>query len=114
MVRQLLVRLSLERLVVNPGGLIHRRSPIFYKILAYLADHPQAQDTMEGIVEWWLLEQRIKAATTEVKTALAQLVAEELVIARTERTGRMYYRVNRRKLHDIYRILKEENKEESS
>ena len=28
-------------------------------ILAYLSDNPDAGDTFEGIVEWWLLNQRI-------------------------------------------------------
>lgn len=62
---------------------------------------------MEGIVEWWLLEQRIKRATTQVKTALAQLVAEGLVIAREGTAGRVYYRVNRQKLCEIRRLLRE-------
>jgi len=29
------------------------------EILAYLADHPDAQDTLAGIFEWWLLERKI-------------------------------------------------------
>ena len=76
---------------MNPGAPTPRRSPIFYEILAYFADHPQAQDTVEGIVEWWLLEQRIKRATTQVKAVLAQLVAEGLVIPRDGTAGRVYY-----------------------
>ena len=48
-------------------------------------------------MEWWLLEQRINTATTEVKTALEQLVAEELVIPREGHTGQVSYRVNRGK-----------------
>ena len=90
---------------MNPGAPILRRSPIFFEILAYFANHPQAQDTVEGIVEWWLLEQHIKRATTQVKAAVAQLVAEGLVIARTGAAGRVYYHVNRQKLRDIRRIL---------
>ncbi len=92
---------------MNSGAPTPRRSPIFYEILAYFADHPQAQDTVEGIVEWWLLEQRIKQATTQVKGALEQLVAEGLVIAREGTAGRVYYRVNRQKLRGIRRLLKE-------
>ena len=44
-----------------------------YEILKYLVRHPQAQDTVEGIVEWWLMEQRIVNASAEVKVALAEL-----------------------------------------
>jgi len=68
---------------VNTGESTAQRSSVFYEILAYLADHPQAQDTVKGIVEWWLLEQRIKRAKTQVKAVLAQLVGEELMFART-------------------------------
>ena len=92
---------------MNPGAPTPQKSSIVYDILAYLVDHPDAQDTIEGIVEWWLLEQRIKRAMSQVKAALAQLVSEGLVIARTDRTGRMYYRVNRRKLRHIRQLLRE-------
>ena len=68
---------------MNTGESTAQRSSVFYEILAYLADHPQAQDTVKGIVEWWLLEQRIKRAKTQVKAVLAQLVGEELMFART-------------------------------
>ena len=90
---------------MKSGAPTPRRSPSFYEILGYLADHPQAQDTVEGIVEWWLLEQRIKRATTQVKTMLEQLVAEGLVIARQGAGGRIYYRVNRQKLRDIQKLI---------
>ena len=93
---------------MNPGAPTPRRLPIFYEILAYFADHPRAQDTIEGIVEWWLLEQRIKQATTQVKATLEQLVAEGLVIAREGAAGRVYYRVNRQKAREIRRLLREE------
>jgi hypothetical protein len=93
---------------VKSGAPTPYRSPIFYEVLGYLADHPQAQDTVEGIVEWWVIEQRIKRATTQVKATLAQLVAEELVIARQGTAGRIYYRVNRQKLRNIRRVLKEQ------
>jgi len=57
-------------------------------------------------MEWWFLEQRIKQATTQVKAALEQLVAEGLVIACEGTEGRVTYRVNRQKLRDIRRLLR--------
>ena len=95
-----------EEPVVNPSTPIPRRLPIFYEILAYFADHPGAQDTVEGIVEWWLLEQRLKRAIRQVKATLAQLVAEGLVVERERPVGRVMYRVNRSKMRDIHSILK--------
>lgn len=64
------------------------------QVLAYLSEHRAAQDTLEGITEWWLLEQRIRSALTEVKQALADLVARKLVIASRGRDGQMHYRMN--------------------
>ena len=62
---------------------------------------------MEGIVEWWVLEERIKRITTQVKSVLAQLVAEGLVFARQGAASRVYYRVNHQRLGDIRRLLSE-------
>ena len=62
------------------------------EILDYLARHPQAQDTVEGIAEWWILEQRAQASAVQVKAALERLVARGLVSAQTSRDGRVFYR----------------------
>jgi predicted transcriptional regulator len=86
------------------------KSQIFYEILTYLIEHPEAQDTMEGIVEWWLLEQPIKRQTTRVKTALAELVAMGLVLERQGQDGRVHYRTDRRKAAKIRRLLSERQK----
>jgi hypothetical protein len=65
--------------------------------LVYLSTHRNAQDTVEGIAEWWLLEQRIRHVITEVKKALSELVAHGLVLERGSRDGRVHYRLNPRK-----------------
>ena len=54
---------------------IKNKLQIGYQIMAYLVDHPNARDTLEGIVEWWLLEREIKFETARVKEALSNLVA---------------------------------------
>lgn len=56
--------------------------PIAEEILDYFATHPDAQDTLEGIVEWWLLEQRIKWSRAYVQEALDELVARGLLAER--------------------------------
>ena len=52
---------------------------VSYYILAYLSDNPDAGDTFDGIVEWWLLRQRIKFETRNVSEAVTKLVSEALI-----------------------------------
>ncbi|HEV3469720.1 MAG TPA: hypothetical protein VG148_10395 [Pyrinomonadaceae bacterium] len=75
------------------------------EILSYLAEHEEAQDTVEGIVEWWLLEQRIKQQTVGVKRALAALVGTGLVLERKGRDARLHYRINRHRMQEIRALL---------
>jgi hypothetical protein len=79
--------------------------PLTDEVLAYVVRHPYAQDTVEGIVEWWLLEQHIYHAVSDVEAALRQLVENEFLVARRA-SGRTYYGLNRAKECDIRRHLK--------
>jgi hypothetical protein len=79
--------------------------PLALQIMAYLSTHRDAQDTVEGIAEWWLLEQRIRNVITEVKKALAELVAHGLVLERKGRDGRVRYRLNPRKQRTAAHLL---------
>lgn len=81
------------------------RSPLFAEVLTYLSTHPQAQDTVEGIVAWWLLKQRILHQTRQVKAVLAELVARDWVLERRDLNGRVSYRVNKLKAQEIQRAL---------
>jgi hypothetical protein len=85
-------------------------SQIMYEILAYLAENPDAGDTMEGIVEWWLLERTIKRETEKVKDALDELVAQGFVTERKGSSSLTYYRINRRKYRKIQALLEERSK----
>jgi hypothetical protein len=49
------------------------------EILRYLRAHPQAADTVDGIVMWWLPRQRYEEAVDRVQHALDDLVARGLV-----------------------------------
>jgi hypothetical protein len=81
--------------------------PITDQILAYLIEHPEAQDTLEGITEWWLLEQRIRYAVSAVDGALNDLVIDNLLVTRQCADGRTYYGLNRAKEREIRRYLRE-------
>lgn len=63
-------------------------------ILAYLLDNPDAGDTFDGIVEWWLLHQRIRFETRTVSEAVAKLVADGLIVEQKGPGSRTIYRAN--------------------
>ncbi len=79
---------------------------IGYDILAYMAEHPDAQDTAEGIIEWWLADRAVKPNLALVEEALAELTALGLVVARRGEDEQAHYKVNRRKLKEISSMLK--------
>lgn len=48
-------------------------------ILRYLAEHPHAADTLEGVVVWWLSRQRFNDTRAAIEQVLEELVVEGLV-----------------------------------
>lgn len=78
---------------------------ISYYILAYLSDNPDAGDTFDGIVEWWLLDQRIKFETRNVSEAVARLVSEGLIVEHEASDSRIIYKVNRTREQAIRKKL---------
>ncbi|UCH82346.1 MAG: hypothetical protein JSW20_06845 [Nitrospiraceae bacterium] len=65
------------------------------EIMSYLTEHPEARDTLDGIVQWWLLECRIIHQTAVVKEALADLVSQGLIIKHTKDDSQILYSLNR-------------------
>jgi Fe2+ or Zn2+ uptake regulation protein len=63
-------------------------------ILAYLVAHPAAQDTSEGILQWWLLPGGVQCQLETVQRALEQLVAEKMVTATRASDQRVHYRLS--------------------
>jgi hypothetical protein len=81
---------------------------ISHEILEYLLQNPAAQDTMDGILQWWLLEQRIRNNAALIREALAILVSKDLVLERQGTDMRTYFRINRSKSHEISVFLERE------
>jgi hypothetical protein len=73
------------------------RSPeaVAKKIMAYLERAPEAEDDLNGIARWWVLEQDIRTETARVQEALEWLVKENLVAVRRGIDGRISYRLRR-------------------
>ena len=77
------------------------KSKIARLVLSYLSENVGAQDTFEGIVEWWLLEQRIRQRAAEVREVLDDLSNRKLIVERTGRDGRTRYHLTPRKVKAI-------------
>ena len=78
-------------------------------ILSYLLTHTAAEDTVEGIVEWWLLEEKIKRRTKEVQRVLEEMVNERLIVARESKDLKVHYSINKRNMNKIRELLGSES-----
>jgi len=76
---------------------IELTSPLAKRLLNYWRRHKYAEGTAEAIAEWWLLEQAIREAVDDVRTALDELVASGRVIRRELPDGRVLYRLSQTK-----------------
>ena len=83
-----------------------QKTEIAREIPAYLIEHPDAQDTLDGIVQWWLLERKIKYQTDIVRKALAELVAKEFLLECKGRDDRIHCRMNQSRYDEIQAFLK--------
>jgi hypothetical protein len=82
-----------------------KKLQIAFEILAYLIENQDAQDTLEGIIEWWLLDWVIRSQTVKVKEALNELVARGWVLEHVGKDSRIRYSVNPKKLEEISSFL---------
>jgi len=80
-----------------------------YQIMTYLFEHPEAQDTLEGIVEWWLLERAIKFETTRVKEALSELGSKGFIFEKKGPDLQTHYRINQARYKKIQELLNQKN-----
>jgi DNA-binding MarR family transcriptional regulator len=72
---------------------VREQREVCHYILDYLSENPDAGDTFEGIMEWWLLTQSIKFEMRTVSEAVASLVAEGLIVEQTGFDSRSIYRI---------------------
>jgi len=48
-------------------------------ILEYLAEHPRASDTLEGIAEWWIMRQQVRVEIKALEKVLGRLMKSGLL-----------------------------------
>jgi len=76
-------------------------------ILQYLAGHPDAKDTLEGIAQWWLLKQWTEQRVVDVQQAVSVLVSEGLITETRREGSPPHYGVNKHKEAEMGEMLKD-------
>jgi hypothetical protein len=75
------------------------------EILDYLARHPEAQDTLDGIVQWWVLDSCVKRWAPKIAKTVAKLVVQGFLEEKPSADGKIFYRVSRRYLFTLQKRL---------
>lgn len=81
------------------------KAHIARRLLKYLAERQDAEDTLDGIVEWWLVKQRLIEQRAAVRDALDGLVREGMLVSRDGPDARTFYSLNRGRAGDISSYL---------
>ncbi|MGH7875018.1 MAG: hypothetical protein ACREQO_22725 [Candidatus Binatia bacterium] len=93
--------------ITLPPAEFSRQEQLRHAILSYCVEHPDAKDTVEGILYWWF---RAAASprwrNTEVKQALESLIAEGWLTSRKLRQSDEIYGVKKEKLVEIETYLR--------
>lgn len=63
-------------------------------ILTYLARNPTAEDTVDGILEWWLVNEEIRYRLQEAEAALAELTDRGVITRTVGEDSRVRYRIS--------------------
>jgi hypothetical protein len=82
------------------------KSHIAREILTYLANHPDAQDTLDGIMQWWLLDQGNRYKPIMIQEVVKDLVLEGTIIETIIPDSPAVYRLNVAKRDRMKELLK--------
>ncbi|WP_201316532.1 hypothetical protein [Dyella sp. EPa41] len=71
------------------------RQEVERAVLAYLHRHPDAADTLDGIVSWWLPQQRYETERERIERVLSVLVERGALRCDRLPDGAVLYALNR-------------------
>jgi len=64
------------------------------EILEYLARQPGVQDTIDGILHWWVLDSCIRNWAPKIADTVAQLVQRGFLEEKPSSDGKIFYRIS--------------------
>ena len=62
--------------MAEPGDMTWSERELEIAVMSYLAEHPEAMDTTDGIAEWWLMRQRIRVDLAALSKTLSRMTNE--------------------------------------
>jgi len=91
---------------LNPRDRPEINEQVIRGILQYLVEHPDAKDTDEGILKWWLPDGH-RWGKKEVQAALDLLSSKEWLTKRGAAPAREFYGMNKDRLQEIRSFLQQ-------
>lgn len=77
------------------------------EVLAYFLQHPEAADSLEGIVKWRLKEQAIHRGVEEVSRAIGWLLDRELLVVERVAGSTAVFHLNDARVAEVERLVGE-------
>ncbi len=80
-------------------------SDAFVAIIRYVSEHPNANDTLQGVMQWWLLDEDTPWSRGEVLAAIARAVGSGLIAEFRGADGQIRYSLTPGKLREARKLL---------
>ncbi|MFT4929469.1 MAG: hypothetical protein ACI8WB_005602 [Phenylobacterium sp.] len=72
----------------------HYQTDVVRLIKNYLQQHPECEDTVLGITQWWVKQQKFADSMSAVDNAL-KILAVQGDVSSVERNNKTYYRLTK-------------------
>jgi hypothetical protein len=79
---------------------------VIWLVLEYLCANPDAKDTAEGIINWWVGGRGVKIDRGDVKIALQYLVARDWLVVTGSVSDHQIYGLNQARRTELLQLLK--------
>lgn len=76
------------------------------QILSYLVEHPDAKDTVDGVIKWWLPEDSVDRGKKTVQEVLDSLVLRGWLTRRDATSSKTIYGMKKDQLEEIENFLR--------
>lgn len=78
----------------------HYQTDVVRLIKNYLQTHPDCEDTVTGITQWWVKQQKFADSMAAVDNAL-KILALQGDVSSVERNNKTYYRLTKKQRKDV-------------